>query len=144
MNDLIRRESPRIDVDALCWELVDGKEVGGFAVDLSAMGLRIERPYTGGPTRKEMQLELEIPGIDEIMWAKAEASSDILVPTNTAAGGAMGLIRRTGYRLVMAAARDLRLIKEYVFDIDKLRREIEEVFEADELDLELGHWSARA
>jgi hypothetical protein len=145
MNIAARRESPRIDVDALCWELIDGKEAGGLAVDLSSMGLRIERPYTGGPTRKEMQLELEIPGIDEIMWAKAEASSDVLIPTSGPGGGPMGLIRRTGYRLVMAAQRDLRMIREYVFETDKLRRLVEDMFDRSEFDnLELGYFNARA
>ncbi len=138
----MRRESPRIDVEALCWELVDGKEAGGLAVDLSSMGLRIERPYVGGPTRREMQLEIEIPGIDEVMWAKAEASSDILVPTASAAGGPMGLIRRTGYRLIAAASRDLRMIKELVFDTDAVRRNLEAELEPEEY--ELGYWSARA
>ena len=69
MNDL-RRESPRVEVEALCWELVDGHEASGLAVDLSSMGVRIERPYLGGPTRREVQLEIEVPGIDEVMWAK--------------------------------------------------------------------------
>lgn len=93
----------------------------GLAVDLSSMGLRIERPYVGGPTRREVQLEIEVPGIDEIMWAKGDVCSDVLVPTRTAAGGPMGLIRRTGYRLITAATRDLRMLKEYVFDMDRMR-----------------------
>jgi hypothetical protein len=141
MNDLIRRRvSPRIDVEALCWELVDGKETSGLAVDLSSMGLRLERPYTGGPTHKALQLEIEVPGIDEVVWAKAEASSDVLVPTKLASGGPMGLIRRTGYRLIIAATRDLRMIKEYVFETDKLRRAVEEDFGDDEL----GYFTASA
>ena len=136
----MRRESPRIDIDALCWELVDGKEASGLAVDLSSMGLRIERPYTGGPTRREVQLEIEVPGIDEIVWAKGEASSDILVPSSLPAGGPMGLIRRTGYRLILAAQRDLRMIKELVWETAKLRA----YHMIDEDELELGHWSARS
>ena len=141
MNELIRRrESPRIDVEALCWELVDGKETSGLAVDLSSMGLRLERPYTGGPTHKSLQLEIEVPGIDEIVWAKAEASSDVLVPTKLSSGGPMGLIRRTGYRLIIAATRDLRMIKEYVFETDKLRRAVEEDYGDDEL----GYFNASA
>jgi len=137
---LLRRESPRIDIDALCWEIIDGKEASGLAVDLSSLGLRIERPYTGGPTRKEVQLEIEVPGIDEIVWAKGEASSDILVPTSLPAGGPMGLIRRTGYRLILAAQRDLRMIKELVWETAKLRA----YHMLDDDELELGHWSARS
>jgi hypothetical protein len=130
-----RRESPRIDVEALCWELVDGKEASGMAVNLSSMGLRIERPYVGGETRREVQLELEIPGIDEVMWAKGDASSDMLIPTRSGAGGPMGLIRRTGYRLVIAAQRDLRMIREFVFETARQRT-------GDEI--ELGYYNARS
>jgi hypothetical protein len=119
-----RRESPRIDIAALCWELVDGRETSGLAVDLSSLGLRIERPYTGGPTRREVPLQLEIPGIDEVMWAKGDACFDVLVPQAGAAGGALGLVRRTGYRLV-AAARDLRMIKELVIETDRAQRRAE-------------------
>src|SRR5882762_9817577 len=67
----LRRESPRIGIEALCWELIDSREVSGLAVELSSLGLRIERPYTGGPTRRCVPLQLEVPGIDEVMWAKA-------------------------------------------------------------------------
>jgi hypothetical protein len=117
-----RRESPRIDVEALCWELVDGRETSGLAVDLSSSGLRLERPYTGGPTRREVPLQIEVPGIDEIMWARADACFDTLVPSSSAAGGALGLIRRTGYRIAIAAARDLRMLAEFVVETDRANR----------------------
>jgi hypothetical protein len=111
-----RRESPRIETEALCWELVDGKELAGFALDLSSGGLRIERPYTGGATKREVQLELEIPGIDEVMWARGDATFDVLVPTKLPIGGPLGLVRRTGYRIALAANRDLRRLREVVFE----------------------------
>jgi len=126
MNQL-RRESPRIGVDALCWEIVDGEPATSLAVDVSSIGVRIERPYTGGPTVREVQLELEVPGIDEIMWARGEACFDMVVPAKASEGGPLGLIRRTGYRLVRAASRDLRLLKEYVLEADRLRRQREEL-----------------
>ena len=104
-----RREGPRIGIEALCWEIVDRAEVSGIAVDLSSMGVRIERPYVGGRTRREVPLQLEVPGIDEIMWARGDAVYDVVVP-----GGPTGLVRRTGYHLTLAASRDLRLLKEFV------------------------------
>jgi len=116
-----RRESPRIDVEALCWELVDGQEASALAVDLSSTGLRIERPYVGGPTRRDVPLQLEVPGIDEVMWARGDACFDIVVPSKTR-GGALGLIRRTGYRIVLAAQRDLRLLREFVVETHRARR----------------------
>jgi hypothetical protein len=117
-----RRESPRIGIEALCWELVADREVSGLAVELSPHGLRIERPYTGGPTRREVPLQIEVPGIDEVMWARADACFDQVVPATGPAGGALGLVRRTGYRITAAAARDLRLIEELVIETDRARR----------------------
>lgn len=118
----LRRESPRIGIEALCWELVGAQEISGIAVDLSPLGLRLERPYTGGPTRREAPLQLEVPGIDEVMWARADACFDHLVPSAGPDGGPLGLVRRTGYRIVAAAARDLRWLNELVVETDRASR----------------------
>lgn len=119
----LRRASPRVDVEALCWEVVDGRRSSTcLAVDLSSMGVRVERPYVGGQRLREVHLELEVPGIDEVMWARGDVASDWLVPATGPAGGSLGFVRRTGYRLVLAAARDLRILKEYVFETDRVRR----------------------
>lgn len=136
-----RREGPRIGVEAMCWELVDGRETSGLAIDLSSSGLCIERPYTGGQTRREVPLQLEIPGIDEVMWARGDVCFDVVVPVRSCRGGplglkpggtpaspvggaaAHGLLRRTGYRIVVAAQRDLRLIKDFVVETHRARRE---------------------
>ena len=104
------RLDPRLQVDAMCWELIDGKEAGGLAVNLSPIGVRIERPYTGGPTLYGVPLQLEVPDIDEVIWAKGEPMFDHVVMV----GGQ--LVRRTGYRIVAAATRDLRMLRELVFD----------------------------
>lgn len=117
----IRRESPRIKIEALCWELAE-RETSGIAVDLSSQGLRIERPYTGGPTRRSVPLQIEVPGIDEVMWAQGLACFDMVVPQGGAAGGPLGLLRRTGYRIVAAATRDLRRLEELVVETDRANR----------------------
>ena len=114
-----RREGPRIDVDALCWEVSDdgpGEGTTSLAVDLSQGGLRIERPYLGGRTPEIVPLQLEIPGIDEVMWARGDVCFDHIVPMQGPAGGRLGLMRRTGYRIAMAARRDRRMLREYVYD----------------------------
>ena len=111
-----RRAGPRIETEAICWELVERHEVSGLAVDLSSMGLRIERPFVGGATRLEVPLQLEVPGIDEIMWAKGSAVFDIVVQKGKQ------LVRRTGYHLKLAASRDFRLLKEFVIETHRVRR----------------------
>lgn len=106
----------------MCWEIVNGKERSTVAIDLSTMGVRIERPYLGGATARETQLELEIPEIDELMWAKGEATYDTVVQDLSPTGGPLGLVRRTGYRLVAAAQRDFNRLREYVVEADRARR----------------------
>jgi hypothetical protein len=121
MQDL-RRVSPRIDVEALCWEVVDERETSAMIVDLSTQGARIERPYLGGRIQQTAPLQFEVPGIDEVMWAKGDVVFDRLVPVREN-GGPFGLVRRTGYHLAVAAARDLRLLRDYVYEMHRIRRE---------------------
>ena len=118
MRDDHRRISPRIGVEALCWEEIGGHERSSLIVDLSSGGARLERPYVGGRIQREVPLQLEVPGIDEVMWARGEVCYDQLVEAKGPTGGPMSLIRRTGYRIVLAASRDLRILRELVFDTD--------------------------
>jgi hypothetical protein len=103
--------APRVGVEALCSEIVDGRERHALLADVSAGGVRLARPYLGGPTPRVVQLELELPGIDEILWAKGEVCFDHV------SRGVGGLIRTTGVRLAAAAARDLRILRDWVFDL---------------------------
>lgn len=118
----------------MCWEIVDDIERSALMVDLSMEGARIERPFVGGRLERAVPLQLEVPGLDEVMWANAEVVFDQVVPARATrshaparsprpAGlahepqaGPFGLLRRTGYRIVTAAARDLRLLRDYVFE----------------------------
>lgn len=121
-TDSWRRCSPRVNVATMCWEIVHGKEASTIAVDLSAAGIRIERPYVGGGTMKATQLEIEIPEIDELMWCKGDATFDVLVQNNLPNGGPLQLTRRTGYRFTAAATRDMKRLEEYVREADRARR----------------------
>jgi hypothetical protein len=96
-------------MDAFCNEIVDGKDRFGVVVDVSEVGFRLERPYTGGRTPQIIQLEIELPGVDEIIWARAKVCFDRVRP-----GLNGGLLRTTGVRLVAAATRDLRLLHDYM------------------------------
>lgn len=91
-------------------------------VDLSWEGVRLERPFCGGPTPGNVQLEIDVAGLDEVIWAKAGACFDevVAVSPGSMIGGPMGLVRRTGFRLLAAAARDLRLLRDYLFEQRRL------------------------
>lgn len=137
-----RRASPRIGIEALCWEVIGEREHSSLVVDLSSEGARLERPYLPAgyrnfdmlelgpagrsnyvappPRPRELErvvpLQLEIPEIDEVMWARGDIVFDELVPVKTN-GGPFGLVRRTGYHIALAATRDMRLLRDYVYDM---------------------------
>lgn len=117
----LRRILPRIEVETFCSELVDGRDRPGIVVDLSPHGVRIERPYTGGPTPRELVLELEVPDVDEVIWARGAVCFDQVRQAPPGQGGPFGLVRTTGIRLLDAARHDLRLLRECVMDTYRAR-----------------------
>jgi hypothetical protein len=123
MRDL--RTAPRVDVETFCSELVGGHEQPGVVIDLSAEGVRLERPYLGGPSPAELLLELEVPDIDEVIWARGEVCFDQIRQAPPGHGGPLRLLRTTGVRLVRAAARDLRLLRDCVFERNRARHRSE-------------------
>ncbi len=116
-----RRLAPRIDVESFCSELVGARERPGLVIDLSSEGARLERPYAGGPTPREIVLELEVPEVDEVVWVRGEVCFDQVRQAPPGQGGPLGLLRTTGLRLVTAAARDLRTIRDCVFELYRAR-----------------------
>ena len=110
----VRRSVPRIGVEAFCSEILDGRERHAVVLDLSSTGLRVARPYTGGRTPREVQLELELPGVDEIIWAKGHVCYERIRPASPGTMALGRIVRTSGIRLVAAAARDLRVLREYV------------------------------
>jgi hypothetical protein len=111
------RTDPRIGINALCWELDEDGETHGKIIDLSPLGARLERPFIAGKTRRcDSPLLLDVPGIDEVLWARGEVIFDRLVPSKATSAGPFGLVRRTGYRIVTAATRDLKMLRELVMD----------------------------
>ena len=114
----VRRSVPRIGIEAFCSEILDGRERHAVVLDLSPTGLRMARPFVGGRMPREIQLELELPGVDEIIWAKGHVCYDRIRPA-AAGSSAMALgrvVRTSGIRLVAAAARDMRLLREFVMN----------------------------
>jgi hypothetical protein len=103
------RQAPRIATETLCSELVDEREQFGLIVDLSDAGLRLQRPPRGRSDSRIVQLEFELPEADEIIWAKGEICFDQLWREP-----AHGVMRTTGVRLVAAASRHLRMLRDYV------------------------------
>jgi PilZ domain len=104
-----RRCAPRVDVDALC---CDGSGRPALVVDLSPEGLKVERPRWL-PVRGRVQLEVEMPEVDDVVWLTGEVCFDRV----------RGGVQSTGLRVVAAAARDLRRIRDFV--MERRRRLVE-------------------
>jgi hypothetical protein len=104
------RSQPRVAVESLCTEVVAEREQLGMVVDLSAGGLRLQRPLRGRAEGRIIQLEFELPEVDEIVWASGEICFDQLwrVPSTS------GPLRTSGVRLVAAASRHLKMLRDYV------------------------------
>ena len=118
-----RRSRPRVPVHAFCSEHDDYSERHATIVDLSEHGLRVQRPAGGFSRRQALQLEFEIPEVDEIVWATGRICFDEIwrVPAKHP-GGLAGVLRTSGVRLVAAAERHKRMLREYVTETWRRRQ----------------------
>jgi hypothetical protein len=105
-----RRQEPRVPAPgSFCTEIAGDEERFVMVSDVSPTGLRLHRPYRGGRV-STVQLELDLPGIDELIWAKGVVCFD------TVWRGAEGqLLQTSGIELAGAAGRHLRLLRDYAF-----------------------------
>lgn len=84
--------------------------------DLSSGGICMFRPLGGRPART-IPVEFEIPEVDEVLWALGEVCFDEIKPAPPGCSiGIAGMVRSTGLRLVNAAERHKRILREYVMD----------------------------
>jgi hypothetical protein len=112
---LDQRTYGRIPVESLCTEVSGDHERYSLVVDLSAAGLRLQRPHQGHADSRIVQLEFELPEADEMVWAKGLICFDQLwrVPLDARERQAR-VVRTSGVRVVAAAARHLRMLRDYV------------------------------
>ena len=91
-------------------------------------GLRLQRPLRtarrGSPI---IQLEFELPGDDEIVWAKGEICFDQLWRGKSAP------VRTSGIRILSAAQRHLRRIADWVVHAREERRLLDQELEAERI-----------
>lgn len=118
-----RRLAPRISVDGLCG-VVTGHDLRHAAmIDLSSLGLRLELPFDHTATRRTLQLEIELPGVDEIMWARGHVTFAHLSPMGGShPDGQPRLWCRAGVHIEAAARRDRHLLRDYVVETRRARR----------------------
>ena len=105
-----RRTVDRSPLESMCTEVAAEREHLGLVLDISPSGIRLERPYDG-PRDRFVQLEFEIPSVDEMVWAQGQICFDRLWRRDD-----NRLIRTSGIRIVSAATRHLRLLRDYLHD----------------------------
>jgi hypothetical protein len=93
-------------------------------LDLSAIGLRIERPFDPETASPVVQLEIELPDIDEIVWATGEVTFARLTPMGgTHPNGEPRLWCQAGIRIKQASTPERRMLRDYVVEARRARRE---------------------
>jgi PilZ domain-containing protein len=119
-----RRDEGRVPMNAFLTEYVEDRPYRGMITNLSERGLCVQRLLrpTHRPNRV-VQLEFQLPGTSEIIWARGEACFDELEvapfgPVGVAAGarslGPLTTIHSSGIRVVALAGPHARLMRDYV------------------------------
>jgi hypothetical protein len=127
-------------------ELVAERPLVGVITDVSEAGVRVERVLRNTAAGSRIvQLEFELPGTSEVIWAKGELAFDHL------RRNWVGLppVRTSGVRLVAAAGRHLRLLRDYVIELrramlDPSTAEAAPAPIAEPVDTDAGDWFQRA
>lgn len=119
-----RRRAPRISIEGLCGIVTNDDDLQPAAMsNLSTLGLRVERPFDPVNARPVVQLEIELPGIDEIVWVSAVVTHAHLTPMpGRTADGQPRFWCRAGLRIANASQRELRMLRDYVVETLVARR----------------------
>ena len=118
-----RRRAPRISVDGLCGVVSNDDFRPASMTNLSTLGLRLERPFDPKTARPIVQLEIELPGIDEILWASAAVTHAYLTPLpGRDADGHPRFWCRAGLRIAGVSRRERRMLCDYVIETLRVRR----------------------
>jgi len=112
----VRRTQARVPLERLCSVLARDREEPALLVDLAESGLRLQRPPTGMLRGRIVQIEFEIPGYDDLLWASGEVCFDQLWPISAGSAGRPRLVRASGIRLIAGARRHLSLVRDYVME----------------------------
>lgn len=112
-----RRRAPRISVSGFCGVAVDNDLHHASLTNLSMDGLRVEGPYRPQDGAKRvLQLEIELPGVDEVLWASAVVTRAVVTPLRTPADERPRFWCRAGLRIGETSRSERRLLSDYVIE----------------------------
>jgi hypothetical protein len=120
-----RRHAPRISVAGFCGVAVDNDLHHATLTNLSALGLRVEGPYRPGDgERRVLQLEIELPGVDEVLWASAIVTRAVVTPVRVASDDKPRFWCRAGLRIGETSRRERRLLHDYIVEGLRARAQV--------------------
>jgi hypothetical protein len=112
-----RSRAPRISLAAFRGVAVDNVHHHATLTNNSTMGLRVEGPYRPSDgQRRVLQLEIELPGVDEVLWASAIVTRAIVTPLRTPCDEKPRFWCRAGLRLGETSRSERRLLHDYVIE----------------------------
>ncbi len=111
-----RRRAPRITVEGFCGVVSDDDLTHASLSNLSTLGLRLERPFDPKTARPVVQLEIELPQLDEVIWASAVVTRAQLSPRGRHADGTPKFWCRAGLQIRDASRRERRMLRDYVVE----------------------------
>ena len=118
-----RRRAPRISINGFVGVASDHDLQHAEMSDLSTLGLRLERQYDPATARPIIQLEIELPGLDEVVWTSAIVARAFLTPLpGRRPDGQPRFWCRAGLRIADAAQRERRMLRDYVIEELRARR----------------------
>jgi hypothetical protein len=118
-----RRLAPRVRLDGLCGVVSKDELRYAALLDLSALGLKLERLFDPALASRVVQIEIELPGTDEIVWARGEVTYAHLTPLGGHHPNGQPRLRcLAGIRMDRIAGHDRRLLRDYVIETRRARR----------------------
>ncbi|MFT3696785.1 MAG: PilZ domain-containing protein [Kofleriaceae bacterium] len=111
-----RRRAPRISIDGFCGVATDDDLTHASLSNLSTLGLRLERPFDPKTARPVIQLEIELPGLDEVVWASAVVTRAVLTPNGRHPDGQPKFWCRAGLAIRDTSRRERKMLHDYIID----------------------------
>ena len=116
---LNRRDDRRVPLQTYLNEYVGDRPSRGMITNVSEHGLRVQRLHRPrNRADRIVQLEFELPGTGEVIWAKGEACFDELelTPFGPTGEGPVATIHSSGIHMLAMAGKHARLMRDYVIE----------------------------
>jgi hypothetical protein len=117
---LNRRDDRRIPLESYYTEYVSERPYRGLITNVSGSGLRVQRLLRpGARMSRVVQLEFELPGTGEVIWAKGEACFDELeiAAFGPDGRGPSATLHSSGIHIVALAQRHAKIMRDYVWEM---------------------------